>query len=325
MSHDLERPGADDDLVIRGEIETTERARAAALPPGQRRDGRAHLPQRRRRPRASSSCSGRVVYAHASNNPDERLGEGLLMRGQDHGAPVPSKPASAIRPGLRLGADPGGAGALEPEELIPAVEHARQGASSWSCSPGSRGEYELVIKELDARDNVAMLNMSTENLILEGIRRTRSWQPGHTRGIGATSRSCSCPPAAPDAAHQLDLTEEEQEVLAHVNGRAYRRSRSARSQLPVELRDLPHPLGPAGAGRHPARAGRRGEPRAARGPAQRERELDLEGIVEKFNQMFSRIYAFLRGRLRRRRGRLHGRLLWKRSRGNTARSSTAST
>jgi uncharacterized protein YggL (DUF469 family) len=29
----------------------------------------------------------------------------------------------------------------------------------------------------------------------------------------------------------------------------------------------------------------------------RERELDLEEIVEKFNQMFGRIYTFLRGRL----------------------------
>jgi hypothetical protein len=33
------------------------------------------------------------------------------------------------------------------------------------------------------------------------------------------------------------------------------------------------------------------------GLRERERELDLEEIVEKFNQMFSRVYGFLRGRL----------------------------
>ena len=40
----------------------------------------------------------------------------------------------------------------------------------------TRGEYTFVIKELDERDRVATLNMTTENLILEGIRNTHSWQ-----------------------------------------------------------------------------------------------------------------------------------------------------
>src|SRR4029450_11454401 len=38
------------------------------------------------------------------------------------------------------------------------------------------------------------------------------------------------------------------------------------------------------------------EPEVA-GLRERERELELEEIVEKFNQMFSRVYGFLRGRL----------------------------
>ena len=63
--------------------------------------------------------------------------------------------------------------------------------------------------------------------------------------------------------------------------------------LPLELRDLPDAVGVQGAGR-----GARGqEGDAARGPRAREREMDLEDIVEKFNQMFGRIYAFLRGRI----------------------------
>ena len=43
------------------------------------------------------------------------------------------------------------------------------------------------------------------------------------------------------------------------------------------------------------RRGQAGEPQGA-GVRAREEELDLEAIVEKFNQMFGRTYGFLRGR-----------------------------
>jgi hypothetical protein len=183
-------------------------------------------------------------------------------------------------------------GALEPEELIPAVEvHVK--SILMDLFTWIRGEYEFVIKELDARDNVAMLNMSTENLILEGIRNTHSWQQV-IRALGDVE-SVLVPTGSTDANTRLDLTEEEQEILAYVNGRAsveqicdlsYLSSfETCRTLWALQVLGI-------------IRRGQAGETAAlGEGARERERELDLEGIVEKFNQMFSRIYGFLHGRL----------------------------
>src|SRR5688572_27930451 len=81
-----------------------------------------------------------------------------------------------------------------------------------------QGQYEVVSNELAGRDNVAMLNMSTENHILEGIRNTHSWQQV-IRALGDVE-SVLVPTGSTDANTRLDLTEEEQEILAYVNGRA---------------------------------------------------------------------------------------------------------
>jgi hypothetical protein len=289
MSQDLERPGDDDDLVIRGEIETTSvpELLRSILSSGETgvltiRNGEAV--------KSIYILSGRVAYA-SSNNPDERMGEVLLVRGK---ITVRSfvEASKRIRPGLRLGSILVELGALEPEELIPAVEvHVKtilMDLFTWI-----RGEYAFVIKELDARDNVAMLNMSTENLILEGIRNTHSWQQV-IRALGDVE-SVLVPTGSTDANTRLDLTEEEQEILAYVNGRAsveqicdlsYLSSfETCRTLWALQVLGI-------------IRRGQAGEKAAlGEGARERERELDLEGIVEKFNQMFSRIYGFLHGRL----------------------------
>jgi hypothetical protein len=98
------------------------------------------------------------------------------------------------------------------------------------------------------------------------------------------------------ADYKLELSPEEQEVLAQVSGR------STIEQI-CEVSYLGHfetcrilwgllVLGVL------ARRGQT-DPVAEEGARAREREWDLEGIVEKFNQMFGRIYTFLQGRLGR--------------------------
>jgi hypothetical protein len=289
MSHDLERPGADDDLVIRGDIETTSVPELLRSILGSGETGVLTI----RNGEAVKSIfilSGRVAYA-SSNNPDERMGEVLLMRGK---ITVRNfvEASKRIRPGLRLGSILVELGALEPEELIPAVEvHVK--SILMDLFTWVRGEYEFVIKELDARDNVAMLNMSTENLILEGIRNTHSWQQV-IRALGDVE-SVLVPTGSRDANTRLDLTEEEQEILAYVNGRASVEQICDLSYLSsFETCRTLWALQELGI----IRRGQAGETAAlGEGARERERELDLEGIVEKFNQMFSRIYGFLRGRL----------------------------
>jgi hypothetical protein len=289
MSQDLERPGEEDDLVIRGEIETTSvpELLRSILTSGETgvltvTSGDAV--------KSIFLLNGRVAYA-ASNNPDERMGEVLLVRGK---ITVRNfvEASKRLRPGLRLGSILVELGALEPEELIPVVElHVK--SILMDLFTWVQGQYTFVIKGLEPRDNVATLNMSTENLILEGIRNTHSWQQV-IRVLGDVE-SVYVPTGSTDALFRLDLTEEEQEVLASVNGIATVEQICDMSYLSnFETCRTLWALQVLGI----IRRRQAGETAAlGEGARARERELDLEGIVERFNQMFSRIYGFLRGRL----------------------------
>jgi Domain of unknown function (DUF4388) len=289
MSHELEQPGDEDSLVIRGEIETTSipELLRSILGSGETgvltiRDGEAT--------KRIFILNGRVAYA-SSNNVDERMGEVLLVRGKITARQF-LEASKRIRAGLRLGSILVDLGALEPEELVPMVElHVKSillDLFTWI-----RGEYTFVIKELEERDSVATLNVSTENLILEGIRNTRSWQQ-IIRALGDIE-SVYVPSGSTDTHYRLDLTEEEQEILGHVNGRATVEQICERSYVTnFETCRILWALQVLGV----IRRGAAGETAAlGEGARERQRELDLEEIVEKFNQMFSRIYGFLRGRL----------------------------
>jgi hypothetical protein len=227
-----------------------------------------------------------VLYA-ASTNVDERLGESLLLRGRITARQY-VEASKMIRPGRRLGAILVEMGALDSEELIPAVEQQVK-EILLELFHWTHGSYELVMKDVDP-ETVFTVNISTENLLLEGVRRTRSWSQ-LMRGLGDIGAVLA---RTPGSDHKLDLTTEEQEVLAQVNGR------STVEQI-CDVSYLSHfdtcrilwGLLVVGI------LGRRGQADAAaeEGVRELERELDLEGIVEKFNQMFGRIYIFLQGRL----------------------------
>jgi hypothetical protein len=281
-------PLADDDLTIRGDLEDSSvpellRSLLASRETGilTFRDGDIT--------KSIYMDAGRVVYA-ASTNVDERLGESLLMRGRITARQY-LEASRLIRPGRRLGAILVELDALEPDELIPAVEtqvkDILMDLFTWT-----RGSYELVMKDMDA-ESVIVLNISTENLILEGIRRLRSWSQV-LRGIGHID-TVLFPTGQTDALYKIELTPEEQEVLAQVNGRATVEQICDVSYLSnFETCRALWALQVLGV----VRRGQAGDAAAAGENAiARERELDLEEIVEKFNQMFGRIYSFLKGRL----------------------------
>jgi len=230
--------------------------------------------------------NGRVVFA-ASTDPDERLGENLLVRGKITARQY-LEASKLIRAGRRLGAILVEMQALEPEDLVPAVEmHVKDilmDLFTWTT-----GDYEFIIKDMDP-NSLVVLNISTENLILEGIRRTKAWSRV-LRGIGDIE-STPFPTGNTDLLYKLDLTEEEQEILAHVSGRSTIEQICQVSYLPnFETCRILWALMVVGA----IRRGGSGEV-ADDDHVQRQGELDLEEIVEKFNQMFGRIYAFLQGR-----------------------------
>jgi hypothetical protein len=233
---------------------------------------------------------GRVVYARSSN-PDERLGEDLLLRGKIAIRQY-LEASRLVAPGRRLGTILVELGALEPEDLVAGIEHHVKeillDVFTWST-----GEYELVMTEPGAED-VVTLNFSTESLILEGIRRTRAWSRIF-QGIGGDLVSVPAPTGANDALLRIELSEEEQEVLARVNGRATIEDICQVSYLTnLETCRVLWALMVLGV----VRKGQPGEEEArAERIAQKEEELDLEGVIEQFNQMLSRIYSFLRGRV----------------------------
>jgi len=233
---------------------------------------------------------GRVVYAR-SGNPDERLGEDLLLRGKITVRQYLDA-SRLIAPGRRLGTILVELEALEPEDLLGSIEHHVKeillDVFTWTT-----GEYELVMTE-PGQDDVVALNLSTDSLILEGIRRTRAWS--HVfRGIGGDIEAVPVPTGNTEALLRLELTEEEQEVLSHVNGRATIEQICQVSYLTnLETCRVLWALAVLGA----VRRGKPGEAAAREeGIASRERELDLESIVERFNQMLNRIYSFLQGRM----------------------------
>src|SRR5688572_326148 len=277
----------DDDLTIRGEIGDTSVPELLRSLLGSGETGILTL----RSGDVTKSIyirAGRVLYA-ASTNVDERLGESLLLRGRITARQY-LEASKMVRPGRRLGAVLVELSALEPEELTGAVEHQVK-EILMDLFTWTHGTYELVIKDLDP-DNVVSLNISTENLVLEGIRRVRAWSQ-LMRGLGDIG-AVLARASGPD--HRLELSAEEQEVLAQVNGRSTVEQICDVSYLThFETCRILWGLQVLGV------VVRRGQKDSAaeEGARAHERELDLEGIVEKFNQMFGRIYVFLQGRLGR--------------------------
>lgn len=237
---------------------------------------------------------GRVVYG-TSSDPDERLGENLLVRGKITARQY-LQASNMIRPERRLGAILVELEAIDPEDLLPAVEqHVRDILMDLVC--WNSGDYELVMSAADLRavDNVVALNISTENLILEGIRRCRSWSQV-LRGIGGDIDTITAPTGDTEILYKLDLSTEEQEVLAQVNGRSTVEQICQVSYLSdFETCRILWALLVLGV----IRTEKAGEarPEGGEGPPARAGEPDLEDIVECFNQMFGRIYSFLEGRL----------------------------
>src|SRR3972149_6798028 len=87
---------------------------------------------------------GRVVYARSSN-PDERLGEDLLLRGKISARQY-LEASRLIAPGRRLGTILVELEALEAEDLLPAIDHPVKevllDVFGWTT-----GDYEFVMKE----------------------------------------------------------------------------------------------------------------------------------------------------------------------------------
>ncbi len=114
--------------------------------------------------------NGRLVFA-SSSNPDERLGELLLRRGRlslgDY-----TEAGKAVGPGKRLGAVLVERGVLGPRDLVKAVVEQTQ-EIIYDAFQWTEGRYR--IQEGQRSAEAITLNISTPDLIVEGVRRIDSW------------------------------------------------------------------------------------------------------------------------------------------------------
>jgi hypothetical protein len=113
---------------------------------------------------------GRMVFASSSAR-DDRLGELMLRRGRLTLKQLMTG-SKAVLPGKRLGTVLVEQGALSPKDLVKSVvEHTQEiiyGAFLWT-----EGQYKL--EEGGESKEAIKLNISTPDLIMEGIRRIDSW------------------------------------------------------------------------------------------------------------------------------------------------------
>jgi hypothetical protein len=277
----------DDDLVIRGEIDSSSVPELLRSLLG---SGEAGVLTFRNGESTKTLYvqGGRVMFA-ASNNPDERLGEFLLVRGRLT-AQHYLEASRRIRPGLRLGAILVELGAIEPEDLLSTVE-SQVKEVLLELFTWTRGEYGFLIKDMD--ESMVTVNIPTDTLILEGIRRMRSWHQV-IQGIGSIE-TVFFPTGNTEVLYRLELTEEEQEIFGRVNGRAtvdqicqvsyLSNFETCRTLWALQVLGIVRRTGVDDAAKLDV------------GDQDRHREMDLEEIVEKFNQMFSRVYGFLKGRV----------------------------
>jgi len=155
---------------------------------------------------------GRMVFA-SSTSADDRLGELLLRRGRislrqyvDAG--------TALAPGKRLGAVLVEQGVLSPRDLVKTVVEQVQeiiyGAFQWT-----EGQYR--IHEGPASAESITLNISTPDLILEGIRRIEAWSRVE-RAVGGPGARYERAPDYEAALGAMSLSFEKLALLTSLNG-----------------------------------------------------------------------------------------------------------
>ena len=155
---------------------------------------------------------GRMVFA-SSTSPDERLGELLLRRGRISLRQYTAAGA-ALAPGKRLGAVLVEQGVLSPKDLVKTVVEQVQeiiyGAFQWT-----EGQYRL--NEGATSPEAITLNISTPDIVLEGIRRIEAW----SRVSRAVGGPAACYERAIDyekALSAMNLSFEKLSLLTSLNG-----------------------------------------------------------------------------------------------------------
>ena len=151
---------------------------------------------------------GRLIYA-ASTDLDMGLAETLLRMGELNIQQY-STAMDRVLTARRIGAMLVELGYLKPDELSRAAER-QASAIVLNAMSYRTGSYTIEFTS-DVPEGIITLPMSTERLILDGVRRIEYWSL-ITRGVGRLDRVLEQVPNADTRTFQLELTDDESHVL----------------------------------------------------------------------------------------------------------------
>ena len=230
---------------------------------------------------------GQIIFA-TSNIPDDRLGEYLIKKGKITVRQF-LEGSKLVRPGKRFGAVLVEENILSSDELLASLQgHVEE--IVYSLFDWVRGEYEFVIKDLSAEGPIT-LNLNTEDVVLEGIRRIQDFTRVYT-GLGSIDRVLRVSDNADSLMYRLELDSDESQILSLVNGTLSIEQVLALSFLPnFETLRILYALVAIGVLERGGEAVEGGKKMLV------EQEYELEEIVEHYNRNFGTVASYLQGRL----------------------------
>jgi hypothetical protein len=226
---------------------------------------------------------GRLVFA-ASTDPDVGLAETLLRSGELTIAQY-NHAMERLVVQRRIGGLLCELGYLKPEDLTRSIER-QANAIVLNAMAYRTGSYTIEFTD-HVPDGIISLPLATERLILDGVRRIEYWSL-ITRGVGRLDRTLE-PVANADArTFQLELNDDESHVLSLLSDPQTVEELCARSYL-SNFQTLRTIWGLLAVNLiQDAEVAAVDEKRTAV-----ETEYELEGLVEKYNGVFQRVFALV--------------------------------
>jgi Domain of unknown function (DUF4388) len=226
---------------------------------------------------------GRIVFA-SSTDPDMGLAETLLRMGelniQQYNAAMERLVVARRIGGLLVEL-----GYLKVDELTRAVER-QANAIVLDAMSYRNGAYNIEFTS-EFPEGIIMLPLSTERLILDGVRQIEHWSL-ITRGVGRLDRVLEQVPGADTRIFQLELSEDESQVLNLLADQQSVEQLCSRSYL-SNFQTFRTIWGLLAVNLiQDAASGVIDEKRAAE-----ESEYELEALVEQYNDVFQRVFALV--------------------------------
>ena len=230
---------------------------------------------------------GRIIFA-GSTDPDMGLAE-TLLRGGELNIQQYNTAMERLVVARRIGGLLVELGYLKPDDLTRAAER-QANAIVLDAMSYRNGAYTIEFTT-EFPEGIITLPLSTERLILDGVRRIEYWSL-ITRGIGRFDRVLEQVPGADTRLFQLELNDDENHVMSLLSDAQNIEQLCARSYL-SNFQTYRTVWGLLAVNLiQDAEITAVDEKRAAE-----ESEYELEGRVEKYNDVFQRIFGLVFSRI----------------------------